>query len=98
MTDIVTLSPKKVGETVRVTYDLRRTVSVISGVPSLQVSLNKGKADAGMNTMLAAAPVVEGTKVKVLIRNGVAGNTYLLRLVYGDGEQVLFEDALMPVV
>lgn len=95
---IQSVSPKKVGETVRITYQLRRTVSVIQGIPSLQVSVYKGKADADTATMLSGIPTVEETKVKVLIRGGMAGNTYLLRLVYSDGEQLLFEDCLLDVL
>lgn len=92
-----TLDPKKPSETVRITFELRRVVDAVAGQPTLQITLQGGKPDPAIGSMLVGLPTVTGTKVKALVRAGLAGNTYTLRLTYGDGEQVLVEDVLLPV-
>lgn len=91
------LTPKVAGETLRVVFELRKVTTIISGTPTLRISLHRGKQDPAIDAMLAETPVVDGSKVRVLIEGGIPGNVYLLRLVYSDGEQTLFQDAILPV-
>ena len=73
----IVIGPLLVGETVTVSFDLRRQTTTPSN-PAVDISHHSGTADPTPSAMLVGSPLVDGTEVLQRITGLVDGATYLL--------------------
>lgn len=94
---IESLDSKSPSETISITFDFKNLVSSITSVTSVEIAVKTG-TDASVGTMLLGPATLSGTSVIQLVRNGVDGVVYRVRVNIISGSQAYSLAVYLPVI
>ena len=90
------LTPKDPTEIIPIIFDFTALLSTITSISDVSVSVKTG-TDINVGTMKQGVADISGTSIIQLIKNGVAGNTYIVRAEVISGSQKYVLAAILPV-
>jgi len=90
------LTPKDPLEIVPITFDFTAILSSITSITSVAITVRTG-TDASASAMIEGAAQISGLTVIQLVKNGVVGNTYIVRADVVSGSEKYALSAILPV-